>query len=84
MDDLVQRELGRIGAALTQSDPVPRYDELYAAQQALMWVIDPITYKAPYDLLAPISDTPGGSEDCPEGNDHSESSDNPGHRAVAQ
>jgi hypothetical protein len=39
MSDLVQRELDRIGTALRRSDPVPRYDELYAMQQALLWVM---------------------------------------------
>lgn len=84
MSDLVQRELDRIGAALTQSDPVPRYDELYAAQQALKWTLDPDTYKAPFDLLAPVSDTPEGSKGCRAGNDHSGSLDISGHRAVSR
>ena len=84
MNDLVQRELDRIGAALTQSDPVPRYDELYAAQQAVMWALDPETYKAPFDLLAPVSGTPEDSKGCLAGNDHSESLDISGHRAVSR
>ena len=52
----IQRELDRIGNAIRQSNPVPHYDELYAAQQALMWALDPSSYKSPYDLLVPISD----------------------------
>jgi hypothetical protein len=84
MSDLVQRELDRIGTALRQSDPVPRYDELYVAQQTLMWTLDPDTYKAPYDLLVPVSDTPEDSKGYPGGNDHSESLDISGHRAVSQ
>ncbi len=84
MNDLVQKELDRIGTALRQADPVPRYDELYAAQQALMWVLDPSTFKAPYDLLVPVSGTPEGSEDCPEGNGHSEFSDSRDRHAVSQ
>lgn len=69
----IQRELDRIGEAIRHSNPVPRYDELYAAQQALMWVLDPETYKAPYDLL--VSGTPEGSGDCPEGSGRSAFSD---------
>jgi hypothetical protein len=38
----IQRELDRIGKAIRHSNPVPRYDELYTAQQALLWVLDPV------------------------------------------
>jgi hypothetical protein len=38
----IQRELDRIGKANRHSNPVPRYDELYTAQQALLWVLDPV------------------------------------------
>jgi hypothetical protein len=58
----VQKEVDRIGETIRQSNPVPRYDELYAAQQALMWALDPSIYKAPYDLLV-VTGTPAGSED---------------------
>ena len=54
----IQRELDRIGEALRQPNPASRYDELYAAQQALLWALEPETFKAPYDLLASITDTP--------------------------
>ncbi len=77
---LIQAELDRIGSTIRHSDPVPHYDELYAAQQALMWVLDPHTYKSPYALLVPISDTPADSEDYLEEIDHSQSLDNLGHR----
>lgn len=76
---LIQTELDRIGKAIQHSDPVPHYAELYAAQQALLWATDPHVYKAPYDLL--VSGTLQDSEDCREGNGHSPSSNNPGHRA---
>lgn len=75
----IQREIDRIGKALRQSDPVPRYDELYIAQQALMWALEPQLYKAPYDLLASISGTPEDSEDCRGESGHSPSSNNPDH-----
>jgi hypothetical protein len=75
---LIQREIDRIGETIRHSDPVPHYDELYAAQQALLWALEPETFKAPYDLLVPVSgDIPQGSEDCLGENDHSPSSSNP-------
>jgi hypothetical protein len=77
----IQRELDRIGNAIRQSNPVPHYDELYAAQQALMWALDPSSYKSPYDLLVPISDTPGDSEGYPAGNDRSRSLGSPARHA---
>jgi hypothetical protein len=70
----IQRELDRIGEAIRHSNPVPRYDELYAAQQALSWVLDQETFKAPYDMLAPTSDIREGPEGCPGESDHSASS----------
>ncbi len=59
----IQREIDRIGNAIQQSNPVPRYSELYASQQALMWVIDPESFKSPFDMLATPTDTPEGSEE---------------------
>lgn len=47
--NLIQQELGRLGHAL-YADPRPeREAELYAAQQALAWVLDPRVTMAPYD-----------------------------------
>jgi hypothetical protein len=76
----VQRELDRIGEAIRHSNPVPRYDELYAAQQALLWALEPETYKAPYDMLASTNDSPQGSEGCLGESGRSASSNNLGHR----
>lgn len=50
----------------------------------LEWTLDPDTYKAPFDLLAPVSDTPEDSKGCPAENDHSGSLDIFGHRAVSR
>ncbi len=61
----VQRELDRIGGALRQPQPNNRYAELYAAQQALLWAIEPTDFKSPYDMLV-VTSTPEGSADCPE------------------
>ena len=57
----IQRELDRIGTAMEQSPSGNRYAELYAAQQALMWALEPSTYKAPYDML--VTNTPAVSEE---------------------
>jgi hypothetical protein len=70
----VQRELDRIHGALTSQPSPEHYAELYAAQQALVWVLDPATFKAPYHMLAIC--TQGDSEDCPAGSDHSAFLDN--------
>jgi hypothetical protein len=76
----IQRKLERIQNVLTSVAPPERYAELYAAQQALVWVLDSETFKAPHDMLVTYSR--GGSRDCLAGNDHSVFSDNPGLRAV--
>jgi hypothetical protein len=75
---VIQKEIDRIGEAIRRANPVPRYDELYAVQQALLWVLDPETYKSPYDLL--VTGTPEGSEDCLEENGRSASSSSLDHR----
>jgi hypothetical protein len=75
----IQRELDRIGAALTQPQPGPEYAELYAAQQALVWALEPTGFKAPYDAIVRASIL-GGSEDCQEGNGLTASSGTPDHR----
>lgn len=67
----VQRQLARIGEALQRPQPSNRHAELYAAQQALTWALDPTAFKSPYDLL--VTSTPEGSEGCREGSDHSQS-----------
>ena len=47
----IQRELERLGRALC-ADPRPeRQAELYAAQQALAWALDPSVAMPPYDHL---------------------------------
>lgn len=68
----VQRELDRIGTALQQAQPNNRYAELYAAQQALLWAIEPTDFRSPCDMLV-VTSTPQGSEGCQEESGHSES-----------
>lgn len=74
----IAKEADRLRSALTQTPAGATYDRLYAAQQALVWAAEPETFKAPYDL---ITGTPEGSEDCPAGSGHSQSSSSPDHHA---
>ena len=67
-------------APLLQRSPPRCYAELYAARQALVWVLEPDTLKAPHDMLTRSSRE--DLRDCPAGNDLSVSSDSPGPRAV--
>jgi hypothetical protein len=76
----VQRELSRIQGALTSATPPKCYAELYAAQQALAWVLDSDTFKAPHAMLARRTQEDLGG--CPGESDLSLSSDNRGLHAV--
>jgi hypothetical protein len=73
----IQREIERVGNALTSAQPDNRYAELYAVQQALVWALEPAVFKSPYDMIA-ASDIPGGSGDCPARSDPFLSLDSPG------
>jgi hypothetical protein len=48
----VQRELDRIAGALREPQPPKRYCELYAAQQALSWALDPEHFASPVIAIA--------------------------------
>ena len=61
----VRRELDRIESALRESPAEDKYRELYAAQQALAWALDPACYRAPTDAitgapLQPVTGIPAG------------------------
>lgn len=56
---IIQREIDRIRQNLI--DGTNRHDELYAAQQALEWALDPNGIKSPYTM---ITGTQEGSEGC--------------------
>ena len=56
----VNRELDKLGHALRNA-PDGRYNEIYAAQQALKWATDPKAYRSP---VAMLTDTQEGSIDC--------------------
>jgi hypothetical protein len=59
----VARELSRITVSLGRlKESDTKYQQLYAAQQALSWAIEPNGFKSPYDL---IMGTPEGAKDCP-------------------
>ncbi len=57
----VQRELDRITTALHKPSNDERYAELYAAQQALSWALEPIGFKAPFETIMGTQEV---SEDC--------------------
>jgi hypothetical protein len=49
---VVRRELDQIAEALREPQPPKRYIELYAAQQALSWALDPENYASPMVVIA--------------------------------
>lgn len=57
----IARELDRIASALRQSPPTEHYRELYAAQQALSWALDPSNFRKPYET---VTGTQEGLEGC--------------------
>lgn len=76
----LQRELDRIGEVLRSPQSSNRYAELYAAQQTLVWALEPTGFKAPYDMIVGTS-IPADLEDCLAGNGRSPFSDTVGRRA---
>ena len=56
----VQRELEHIRTALLDSRDSSQRAELYAAQQALSWALEPSGYATPYAMIRGIRE---GSED---------------------
>jgi len=68
--DQIQRELERIECALRDPQTDERYCQLYAAQQALAWVIDPSGFMSPFaaiqrDRVRPLRDTREDLRDYP-------------------
>lgn len=68
---LVSRELEKLSRELLNA-PEGRYGELYAAQQALSWALDPQAFKSPFAL---IMGTQEATEGCPVCRDQPQSSD---------
>lgn len=59
----IQRELDALGAALREGGN--NQAELYAAQQALSWALDPMGYKSPLSMLTDIqADSIGCLAEC--------------------
>lgn len=61
----IHRELDRINNVILGPISPDRYRELYVAQQALSWALDPSGYAAPYDVIQqgrvqPPTDIPAG------------------------
>jgi hypothetical protein len=58
----IQREINRINACLqSQGERSTIYPQLYSAQQALEWVLEPTGVKSPYGV---IMGTPEDLVDC--------------------
>jgi hypothetical protein len=57
----LQREYERLNEALRGKTNTGQFAQLYAAQQAIAWASDPVTYKAPSVML---TGTPADSEGC--------------------
>ncbi len=65
----IERELSKISAAMAEPCSNESYCQLYAAQQALSWALDPAGFASPLGvvnsgLVVPLTGTPEGSEDC--------------------
>ena len=65
----IERELEKISVAMQGDVADERYCQLYAAQQALVWALDPQSYAAPSvtikdGKIQPLTDTLEGSTDC--------------------
>jgi hypothetical protein len=62
----VQRENDKIGISLRDTPKGSRYDELYAAQQALAWSLDPLNFESPLAMINRFAvSTREDSEGCP-------------------
>jgi hypothetical protein len=79
----VERELNRVTTRLQNAGPLAADEssQLYAVQQALLWAISPDSFKSPYDMIVPTSDTQQAVEGCLAETDHSLSSNTLDHRA---
>jgi hypothetical protein len=59
-----QREADRLRSALTETPMGDRFNELYAAQQAIAWATDPERITSPLDMIQRFNNHEG-SRDCP-------------------
>ena len=56
----IQREIDRLAKAILAAPDDERRNELYAAQQALSWVLEPGGIMAPYEMITGTAAEPGG------------------------
>ena len=56
----IQREIDRLAKAILAPPDEERRKELYAAQQALSWVLEPGGIMAPHEMIIGISAEPEG------------------------
>jgi hypothetical protein len=61
MMSFVAREMEKLNKDLCMNPTGARYAEIFAAQQALAWALDPMAFKAPSALLIC---TQASSTDC--------------------
>jgi hypothetical protein len=47
----IEQEIERLERQIHHPDRGPRYDELFAARQALSWALDPQMYGPPFDTI---------------------------------
>lgn len=70
----IERELERISEAVRarqgENANTDEYRQLYAAQQALSWALDPTGFRAPFDTVMGI---PVAPVDCQAGSHQAES-----------
>lgn len=50
----IQRELEKVEKALREPQYAEQYDQLYAAQQALSWALDPYGFRPPFATIMDI------------------------------
>lgn len=62
----VARELERLSRALHADPESDRYAEIYAAQQALSWVLEPDGFSSPYAAIMGIREDSEGCQGCPD------------------
>ena len=49
--NLIETEINRIRSVLANDPNHPKYEQLYAAQQALCWSTDPNGFKSPFTMI---------------------------------
>ena len=58
MTSFIQREIDRLSAAIVDPGQANQRAELYAAQQALAWALEPSGFRSPYGAIMGIPEAP--------------------------